>query len=117
MLSPAPCGVILPPSKKIFIGSSAALTGLALQFVLSALYSYSLASLQSGNAAPTPDLDRKLESLHQQMELGFNGLTASWLLLLGGIVTLLTGIYQNAKLTEHLLERVRILDESSSRQT
>ncbi|MDB6135905.1 MAG: hypothetical protein JWM59_4148 [Verrucomicrobiales bacterium] len=102
-------GVILPPSKKIFIGSSSVLTGVVLQVVLSWLYGLSLEAVQSGraaNGANPAEIDRKLEQLHQQMTIGVNGLTASWIFLIVGIIILLTGLYQNARATEALEHRL-----------
>ncbi|RYD33299.1 MAG: hypothetical protein EOP86_13735 [Verrucomicrobiaceae bacterium] len=101
--------MILPPSKKIFIGSSSVLTGVVLQMVLSWLYGLSLEAVQSGraaNGANPGDIDRKLEQLHQQMTIGVNGLTASWIFLIVGIILLLTGVYQNARATEALEQRL-----------
>lgn len=102
-------GVILPPSKKIFIGSSSIATGVMLQVVLSWLYGLSLEAVQSGraaNGANSADIDRKLEMLQKQMTIGVNGLTASWIFLIAGIIVLLTGLYQNARATEALEQRL-----------
>lgn len=101
--------MILPPSKKIFIGATAALTGVGLQVVLSVLLSMSLeavASGKAGNALQAAEIDHKMGQLQDQMGLGINGMTASWIFLLFGVVMLLTGVYQNAKTTEALAARL-----------
>jgi len=98
--------VILPPSKKIFLGGSAAISGVVFQFVLAYLYSHSMEAVMSGRAADPGEVDRKLEVLREQMGLGFNGVTGSWLFLIFGLLLLMTGVYQNAKATERLEARL-----------
>lgn len=105
--------MILPPSKKIFIGSSAVISGVVLQFILGYLYSLSVAAIQSGkaaNGAAPAEIERKLEALQEQMGLGLNGITASWFFMFFGVLMLLIGAWQNARATEALEARLAALN-------
>jgi HAMP domain-containing protein len=92
------------PSKKIFVGASALLTGALLQVLLSFVLSRNIEKLSySGSKASAMELDQQMEALHSQASLGLNAMTLSLVFILCGAALLLAGVYQTAKSVEWLL--------------
>ena len=95
----------MPPSKKIFIGASAIITGVLGQIILEQLLTRSVLSvpaIQENSSASAELLDQRLERLHEQTSIGLNALTISYVFIVAGLLFLLVGIYQNARATERL---------------
>ena len=93
------------PSKKIFLGASAIITGVLCQIILAHLLTREILSttLNPGDGSAAGEaLDQRLERLHEQTSIGFNAMTLSYLFIVTGVIVLLVGIYQNARATERL---------------
>ena len=93
------------PSKKIFLGASAIITGVLGHLILAQLLNREILSTVSnpgGGSAAGELVDQRLVKLHEQTIIGFNAMTLSYLFMVTGIVVLLTGIYHNAQTTERL---------------
>ena len=93
------------PSKKIFLGASAVITGVLCQMILPVLLTRILLSATvnpGGGSAAAEAVDQRLEQLHQQTSLGFNAMTLSYLFIITGVIVLLIGIHQNAPAAERL---------------
>jgi hypothetical protein len=96
----------MPPSRKIFIGASAVITGVVCQILVTWLLTRSIqataSTMQSGDSSAGEAIDQRLEQLHSQTEIGFNAMTMSYVFILSGVVFLLIGVYQTAKTVEAL---------------
>jgi len=95
----------MPPSKKIFLGASAIITGVLGQIILAHLLTREILSTTinpGGGSAAGEAFDQRLESLHEQTTIGLNAMTISYLFIVTGVLVLLVGIYQNARATERL---------------
>ena len=95
----------MPPSKKIFLGASAIITGVLGQIILAHLLTqelFSTATNPGGGSAAGEAVDQRLEWLQDQMSIGLNAVTISYLFIVTGVLVLLVGIYQNARATERL---------------
>ena len=95
----------MAPSRKIFIGSSAVITGVLCQILVSWLLTRSfdaMSTMQSGDSRAGEAIDQRLERLHSQTQIGFNAMTLSYVFILSGVVLLLIGVYQTARTVEAL---------------
>jgi hypothetical protein len=101
----------MKPSRKIFTGGSAILTGIILQVVAAMLAMRSVANLTEQLKAAGPHsssvTDLHLEKSHWAMAASLVGTYLGYALLVAGFLLVLIGTYQNAKSTEQLLEAVR----------
>jgi hypothetical membrane protein len=96
----------MPPSKKIFIGASAIITGVLCQIIVAWLISRAvdaLGAMQGGDSSTGEHIDLRLEQLHSQTQIGWNAITMSYAFILSGVGFLLIGVYQTAKRLETLL--------------
>ena len=96
------------PSKKIFVGASAIITGALLQVLLTYVLTSAITTAAAGisgsdGSSSAAEVDRRLEYLHSQIGLGFNPMTLSLVFILCGTALLLVGVYQSAKSVEWLL--------------
>jgi hypothetical protein len=89
------------PSKKIFVGATAIAAGILGQVLVAVLVAVTDTAGLTAEAA---------ERLQSHLQLGLNGMTISWILLLMGLLFLFVGVWQNAKFTEHLAARLEALE-------
>ena len=93
------------PSKKIFIGATALLTGVLSQFITAWLLTRQVFDMRAMQGDPfdnAREAERIQEQIESQSSLGFNAITFGTIFILAGTVLLLTGIYQTAKRLEAL---------------
>jgi hypothetical protein len=93
----------MPPSKKIFVGASAVITGVLCQMIVAWLLTRSLDPLQAMQGAGSSYgelVDQRLEQIHSQTAMRLNAITMSWLFILSGMIFLLIGVYQTARCVE-----------------
>jgi hypothetical protein len=97
----------MPPSKKIFIGASAIITGVLCQIMVVWLLARSADALRAmprGDSSTGEQMDQRLEQLHSQTLIGWNAITMSYAFILSGVILLFMGVHQTAKRLEILLE-------------
>jgi hypothetical protein len=95
------------PSKKIFLGASALITGVVCHLVVGLLAANSVEQVrasvsQSSDVRRAALADQQLEHLHNQSGHLLNLSLFGWFFILTGLVLLLIGIYQTAKSIERL---------------
>jgi hypothetical protein len=93
----------MPPSKKIFIGASAVMTGVLCQILVTWLLTRAaeaITRMQSGDAGAGEAIAQRVDQIYAQTQIGFNAMTMSYVFILSGAIFLLIGIYQTAKTVE-----------------
>lgn len=102
------------PSRKILFGASLLFTSVLLQFLIAqwtrrAVESMtaSVKSVQQNGSATSGVPDSLLEQTHSQMETAFTGQIMAMVLLVVGLLLLLIGVFQVARLAEETAHRTR----------
>ncbi|MDB4143096.1 hypothetical protein N9821_01900 [Akkermansiaceae bacterium] len=95
----------IPPSKKIFIGSSLVVSAIVLQLMLQFVAMRSLGDLSDGMelVGSMENMDEKLDGIHRQVTTMAVGFGIAWILIVAGLTFFVLGVYQNCKATERLL--------------
>lgn len=99
----------MPPSRKIFVGSSLVLSAVLLQVILGIFANRLMGDISSSvqTAGTMDNVDSALDGLHSQSIVLFAGVGVVWLLIASGVILFMIGAYQNCKTTESLLARSR----------
>ena len=103
----------MPPSKKIFVGSSLVLSAVLLQVILGLVANRLMGDISSSvQAAGTMEnVEAALDGVHRQSIVLIVGVGVVWLLIASGVILFVIGAYQNCKTTESLLARGRQEEE------
>ncbi|MDA7538573.1 hypothetical protein N9999_01945 [bacterium] len=95
----------IPPSKKIFIGSSLVVSAIVLQMMLQFVAMRSLGDLSDGMeiSGSMENVDERLDGIHRQVSTMAVGFGLASVLTAVGLIFFVVGVYQNCKATERLV--------------
>ncbi len=94
------------PSRKILVGVSALITSTILEYLIGEQTQSAVKSASNIGIDASETSDQLLEQVHSQMGTSFIGHTICLVLMLAGMIMLIIGTYQAARLTEHIAKRI-----------